>query len=326
MLSSFPPCVTMAEPRVIAVLGATGSQGGGLVRAILADPERGFVARAITRDPSSDAARALADLGVEIVQADITDIDSLIAAFDGAYGAYCVTNYWEILDPEKEIAQAANIAKAVKAAGIKHVIWSSLEDTRNWVPLTDERMPTIAGKYKVPHYDTKGESEHYFVESGVPTTFLMTSFYWENMIYFGLGPHPGPDGTLLLSLPLASAALPGIAAVDIGANAYEIFREGAPKTTDRIGIAGEHLTGEQMADSLTRALGRPVHYNGVSADAFRAFGFPGAEDLGNMFQFLQEFTDYVTAAHPVAATAARHPGLMTFDQWLAQNGNRIPLD
>lgn len=316
----------VSTPKIIAVTGATGLQGGGLVRAILADPEGGFTARAITRDPSSPKAKELAALGAEVVRADITDLDSLVRAFEGAYAAYCVTNYWEIFDPEAELAQAQNLATAVARANVRHVVWSSLEDTRNWVPLTDERMPTLAGSYKVPHYDTKGAAEQYFVAAGQPTTFLMTSFYWENMINFGLGPHPSPEGELVLNLPLGDAPLPGIAAKDIGASAYEIIKSGAPASTDRIGISGEHLTGTQMAASLTKALGRPVRYGPVTADQFRAFGFPGAEDLGNMFQFLEEFTDDVVGAHPVAATRQRLPKLETFDEWLAQNGSRIPLD
>jgi uncharacterized protein YbjT (DUF2867 family) len=313
-------------PKIIAVTGATGLQGGGLVRAILADPNGGFVARAITRDPSSEKAKELERLGAEVVRADITDLDSLVRAFDGAYAAYCVTNYWEIFDPTAELAQAQNLATAVKQAKVEHVIWSSLEDTRNWVPLNDERMPTLAGSYKVPHYDTKGEAEQYFLAAGQPTTFLMTSFYWENMINFGLGPHPTPAGDLVLNLPLKGAPLPGIAAKDIGASAYEIIKAGAPETTDRIGISGEHLTGTQMAASLTTALGRPVTYAPVSADQFRAFGFPGAEDLGNMFQFLEEFTADVVGAHPVEAARQRLPELETFDEWLAENAGRIPLE
>lgn len=314
-----------SNPRIIAVVGATGSQGGGVIRAMLADPESGLVPRAITRNPDSAAAQALAALGVEVVKADLNDTQSIIDAFEGAYGAYCVTNYWELLDPEKEKVQAANLAAAVKAAGLKHVIWSSLEDTRNWIPLSDDRMPTLAGHYKVPHYDTKGESERLFVEAGVPTTFLMTSFYWENMINFGLGPKPGPDGALLLTLPLGEAPLPGIAASDIGANAHAIFRAGPPVATDRIGISGAHLTGTQMAESLAKALGQPVSYNPVSADVFRSFGFPGADDLGNMFQFLEVTTADVVAAHPVAATRERVPALLDFDAWLAQNSEKIPL-
>src|SRR6266566_7800840 len=143
----------MADTKVIAVVGATGAQGGGLVRAILADPNGGFAARAITRDPNSDKAKALAAAGAEVVAATLEDPDSLRRAFDGAYGAYCVTFFWAHYSPEKEIAEVQSMAAAAKAASLQHVVWSTLEDTRKWVPLSDNRMPTIHGKYKVPHFD-----------------------------------------------------------------------------------------------------------------------------------------------------------------------------
>ena len=150
----------MGKKRIIAVVGATGSQGGGLVRAILADADGPFRARALTRNPGSDKAKALAKLGAEVVQADLDDPASLKRAFAGAYGAYCVTNYWEHFSPEKELAQAANMAEAAKEAGLEHVVWSTLEDTRKKVPLNDDRMPTLMEKYKVPHFDAKGEANH----------------------------------------------------------------------------------------------------------------------------------------------------------------------
>ena len=121
---------------------------------------------------------------------------------DGAYGAYCVTFFWAHLSPEKELAEAKSMAEATKAAGLKHVIWSTLEDTRKWVPLDDNRMPTLMGKYKVPHFDAKGEANSFFTEAGVPTTFLLPSFYWENLIYFGAGPKRGADGKLAITFPM----------------------------------------------------------------------------------------------------------------------------
>ncbi|HTL03837.1 MAG TPA: NmrA family NAD(P)-binding protein, partial [Vicinamibacterales bacterium] len=120
----------MADKKVIAVVGSTGAQGGGLARAILDDPNGGFACRAITRDPNKAQAQALAAKGAEVVKADMDDVDSVKKAFAGAYGAYCVTNFWEHLSGEKEKAQARNLAEAAKAAGLKHVIWSTLEDTR----------------------------------------------------------------------------------------------------------------------------------------------------------------------------------------------------
>ena len=181
----------MTEKKTIAVIGATGAQGGGLVRAIQADRSGEFRARAITRDPGSEKAKALAALGAEVVAGDVDDTGSLRRAFEGAYGAFCVTFFWDHFSPEKEIAEAGNMAEAAKQTGVSHVIWSTLEDTRRFVPLSDDRMPTLGGKYKVPHYDGKGEADALFTKAGVPTTFLLTSFYWENFIYFGSGPKRG---------------------------------------------------------------------------------------------------------------------------------------
>ena len=161
-----------------------------------------------------------------MVAADVDDEASLERAFEGAYGAYCVTFYWAHFSPEKEMAHAAAMARAAKKAGLKHVIWSTLEDTRRWVPLDDDRMPTLMGKYKVPHFDAKGESNHFFTDQGVPTTFLLTSFYWDNFIHFGMGPQPGPDGKLAITFPMGDRKLPGIAAEDIGGCAYGIFKAG----------------------------------------------------------------------------------------------------
>ncbi|MGH7224024.1 MAG: NmrA family NAD(P)-binding protein, partial [Gemmataceae bacterium] len=135
----------MADKKIIAVMGATGSQGGGLIQAILGDPNGGFQARALTRDVNSDKAKALKQQGVEVVAADLDDEESIRRAFAGAYGAYCVTFFWNHFSPDKEGAHARTLANAAKQAGVKHVIWSTLEDTRKLVPLSDNRMPTLQG-------------------------------------------------------------------------------------------------------------------------------------------------------------------------------------
>lgn len=316
----------MADRKVIAVVGATGAQGSGLVRAILADPDGGFAARAITRNVESEKARALAAAGAEVVAGDVDDEASLARAFEGAHGAFCVTFFWDHFSPEREYDEAGKMARAAKTAGLSHVIWSTLEDTRNDVPLSDDRMPTLQGKYKVPHFDAKGAADQLFRDAGVPTTFLLTSFYWENFIYFGAGPKPGPDGTLALTMPMGAAKLPGIAVDDIGKCAYAIFKAGAPYIGRTVGIAGEHLTGEEMAASLTRALGRTVQYNDVDPAVYRSFGFPGADDMGNMFQFKRDFNAGFCGRRDLAATRALNPALQTFDQWLAANAERIPTE
>jgi len=315
----------MADKKIIAVLGATGAQGGGVVRAILADPNGGFAARAVAHNPSSEKAKELARMGAEVVAGDVDDLESLKKAFAGAYGAYCVTFFWHHMSPEKEIAEARNMATAAKAAGLQHVIWSTFEDTRKWVPLSDGRIPTLHGKYKVPHFDGKGEADRIFTEMGVPTTFLLTSFYWDNLIFFGMGPKRGSDGTLAITFPMGDKKLPGIAAEDIGKCAYGIFKKAKEYIGKRVGVAGDHPTGAQMAAALTEALGQPVRYNDVPPEVFRSFGFPGADDLGNMFQFKRDFEKDFTGARNLETSRALNPQLQTFAQWASRNKARIPI-
>jgi len=315
----------MADKKVIAVVGATGAQGGGLVRAILAGKDTGFFARALSRDTASDKAKELARLGAEVVAADVDDGAALAKAFAGAHGAFCVTFYWNHFSPERELAQARAMAEAAKQAGVAHVIWSTLEDTRQFVPLTDDRMPTLMGRYKVPHFDAKGEADRIFSDLGVPTTLLRTSFYWENFIHFGMGPKAGPDGTLALTLPIGDKKMPGIASGDIGKCALGIFAKGRETIGTTIGIAGEHLTGAQMAAAFGRALGRTVRYNEVTPEAYRSFGFPGADDLGNMFQFKRDFESIFCGARDPAVARALNPDLLSFDRWLDLHKSQIPL-
>ena len=316
----------MADKKVIAVLGATGAQGGGLVRAILNDKSSEFTVRALTRDVNSDKAKAIANMGAEVVAVDVDNNDSLKKAFEGAYGVYAVTFFWEHFSPEKETAQAASIAKAARENNVQHVVWSTLEDTRKWIPLDDNRMPTLMGNYKVPHFDCKGEADKLFTEQGVPTTNLLTSFYWDNFIYFGMGPKKGEDGKLALSLPMGDKKLPGISAEDIGKTAYNIFKRGNEFVGKTVAISGGNLTGKEMADAFTRALGQEVVYNAVPFDVYRSFGFPGAEDLGNMFQFKHDFEDYFCGVRNLESAKKINPAMQSLDSWLEKNKSKIPLE
>ena len=313
----------MSEKQVIAVVGATGAQGRGLVRAILGDPAGGFRARALTRDPAGPRAQRLAAAGVEVMAADLDDAPSLRRAFEGASAAFCVTFFWAHLSPDREIAQAARLADAARDAGVPHVIWSTLEDTRRFVPLDDPRMPTLMGRFKVPHFDGKSEADRLFVDRGVPTTFLLTSFYWDNLIDFGMGPRVAADGTAEIALPLGDARLPGMAADDIGACAYGIIKQRESFIGRTLGVAGGHLTGVEMAASLSRALGRPIRYRDVPLAEYRQLPTPGAAELANMFQFKREFQEAFRSARRVDESRALAPSLQTFDTWLARNAHRI---
>jgi uncharacterized protein YbjT (DUF2867 family) len=314
----------MSQQKIIAVVGATGAQGGGLVKAILADPTGDYAVRALTRDTTSPRAQELGKLGAEVVQADNYDEESLVKAFTGAYGAFLVTNFWAHMSAEKELEEAGNLANAAKRTGLRHVIWSTLEDTRDHIPVGDTRMPTLQEKYKVPHFDAKAEADGLFTAAGVPTTFLRTTFYWENLAN-GWGATRDDGGVLTLSLPMGESKLAGIAVDDIGRTAYGLFKAGPAEYSGRtVHIAGEHLTGDQIAAGLSRATGERVVYRPLTHDAYRDLGFPGADEAGNMLQYYTEFEDYFTGVRDLDEVRKLNPGLQTFDQWLDANGHTIP--
>ena len=315
----------MAGKKIIAVVGATGAQGGGLARAILADRDGPFAARVITRKPDSEKALALAALGAEVVTGDADDPPSLDRVFAGAYGAFCVTNFWEHFSVEREGAQAVAMARASKKAGLQHVVWSTLEDTRLSVPLDDPRLPTLQGKYKVPHFDSKGQLDRVFAAEAAPTTYILAAFYWENFIYFGMGPRKAAADGLVLALPLGGVKLPGIVAEDIGKCVYGVFRRGTNTVGQRLGLTGEILSGAEMAAKFGRALGRKVEFQDVPFDVYRGLGFPGAEDLGNMFEFQAILGDKFLGSRDARLSRTLNPTLQTFDAWLAANAGRVPI-
>ena len=264
----------------------------------------------------------MASAGAEVVQADLDDVESLKKAFAGAHGVYAVTNFWEHFSGEKEKAQAKNIAEAAKAAGVKHVIWSTLEDIREFMKPDDKRMPMLQEKYRVPHFDAKAEADAYF--AGLPTTFLVTSFYWDNLYMFGLAPKKGEDGQLAWAYPMGNAKMAGIASEDIGKVAYGIFKAGNEYIGRRVGILGEALTIEQMGETLSKVLGvGPIKYNAVDADVYRGFGFPGADEMGNMFQAYRDFEKEMLANRSIELARKLNPSLMTFEQFVAKKKDTI---
>lgn len=316
----------MAREKSIVVFGATGSQGGGLAQAILSDNNSEFSVRAVTRDPTSDKAKALADSGAEVVAADINNYQDIKQSLEGAYGAYFVTFFWEHFSPEKEIQQAQDLAKAAKEQKLEHVIWSTLEDTRMWVPLHSDQMPTLQDKYKVPHFDAKGVANQFFIAESVPTTFMHASFYWDNMIYFGLGPKRDNEGKLALSFPMGDKKMAGISADDIGKCAYGIFRRRNQMIGKIIGVAGDQLTCSEMADAMSEALGEDVYYNEMTPEQFRNLDFQGSEDIGNMFQFYRDFDDACNTTRDVGRSKELNPDLKSFEMWLEQNASKIPKE
>jgi uncharacterized protein YbjT (DUF2867 family) len=300
------------------------------VRAILDDPHQRFRVRALTRSAGSAKARELAAAGAEVTEADLDDGPSMRTAFEGATGAYVVTNYWAERTPEDEarrtraameLAQAQTAALAAKEAGIEHVIWSTLEDTRE-VLGTDDRVPTVDDHYKVPHFDAKAEADALFRDYDVPTTFLRTTFFFEGFAS-GLGPSRADDGGLVLTLPMADQPLSGIAVADIGKTALGIFGRGGELVGKTVSIAGDHLTGDQYAAALSDALNETVTYRPIGWDDYRAQGFPGAVEMGNMFQYYAENSARFVGDRNLAEVRRLNPELQSFPDWLAVHGRDI---
>jgi hypothetical protein len=186
----------------------------------------------------------------------------------------------------------------------------------------DKRMPMLQEKYRVPHFDAKAEADSFF--EGVPTTFLVTSFYWDNLYSFGLAPKKGADGQYEWTFPMGDSKLAGIAVEDIGKVAYGIFKAGQQHVGKTVGILGEALTIKEMGEKISKAMGvGPIRYNAVDADLYRSFGFPGADEMGNMFQMYRDFAKECLAARSVDTARQLNPQLQNFDQFLAKNKSRI---
>lgn len=309
----------MTEQKIIAVVGATGRQGGGIARAILDDPERRFAVRALTRRPDSDAAKELAARGAEIVAADLDDAAVVRAALEGTYGGFFVTAFWEYNSVEREQVHARNLADGAAAAGLRHVVWSTLPDTREHIAPDDHRAPTLAGGYKVPHFDSKGEADAFFAEAGVPTTYLSTTFYFDSFIGF-FPPARGEDGVLALGVPMGDAKLPGIAVEDIGRTAFGILVRGPEQLAGQtVNISGENLTGAEYAAVFTAVLGEPVEYRPMTLEQVRALPVDGAEDFANMFFFYAEHQDVFAGLRDPEQVRELNPALQDFASWLADH-------
>lgn len=287
---------------VIAVFGATGAQGGGLVRALLRDPWRRFRVRALTRQPAARAARALAQAGADVIHADLDWPGTLAAALDGVDGLFAVTDFWAHFSPERELRQAEQLARAAGRAGVRHVVWSTQEDTRPG-----------GGPWRVPPMDAKGQADAFFRD--LPTTYVLPSFYWDNLIHLGLHPLRDTVGALQWSLPLGDARLCGIAAEDIGHCVAALFVQGERVVGERVGLAAEQLAGAEMAQVLSRVLGEPVHYRAITPEAFGRQPFPGAAELAGLFAYQQREQSACCALRAPEVARALHPGLQGFAAW-----------
>jgi len=278
----------MSDDRpIIAVLGASGSQGSSVVRALV---EQGrFRVRAITRRP--DAYSGPAD---EVVAADLNQPATLEAAFDGAHGAFAVSNFWE--PGSDEIAQGRNAVDAAAKAGVRHYVWSTLPNVE----------AISGGRYEVAHFTSKAKVDQFVRDAGFTAyTFVEAPFYFENLVK-NMPPQPLPDGSTGWALPLAAdARVVHMGSIeDLGGVVAGAFAQ-----PDAVG-AGAYLSSAaglmslgDIADTLN-AQGHSVAVMQVPGEVFATF-FPGAEEMAQMMGYWQEYTYLGPDADEVIAAARR---------------------
>lgn len=281
--------------RTIAVAGATGQQGGAVARKLLAD---GWQVRALTRQADKPAARALEALGAEIVPGDLDDRAELDAAFRGAYGVFSVQNFWLAnVGADGEVRQGMAVADAAKAAGVQHLVYSSVGGA--------DRAPGVL------HFESKWQIEQYIHSLNIPHTILrpvafMDNYNWSRPFIL--------SGTFSGIGLRADKSLQLIAAEDIGVFAALAFASPDKFLGRTLEIAGDELTEAQIAETFSRVIGRPVNLGPGQA----------ADEEGNAMVRFFNGTGY---AADIPALRGLHPGLLTLDQYLIRNGweNQQPI-
>jgi uncharacterized protein YbjT (DUF2867 family) len=311
--------------KVIAVIGGTGHQGVSVIRAIMTEGDKSeFSVRAITKDSESETAKWLKKSGADVRDVDVNDENALTEALKGCYGMYAVTFFWQTMNPEEEMRQARNMANAAKKNNLKHVVWSTLEDTRELLKDKSE-VPTLGEQFKVPPFDAKAEADRYFADSGIPTTYFVTPFYWENFIDMGMNPRKSTGDAYEIALPMGKKRLGGMSVEDVGRIALTLFKKPEEWANKRLGVMSEALTVDEIATKMSKVLGKTIRYKDVDIDEYRRMNFPGARELANMFYYYQNFEDKVLEIRCPETARKLYPNVMNFDQWLNKYKDHIPL-
>ena len=289
----------MSDKPIVLVVGATGAQGGSVARHLLASGK--YAVRALSRKPDSDKAKALRAAGAEIVVGDLDKPETLLPALRGAWGAYGVTNFWEHFG--KEFEQGKGLIDAVAEAKVENFVFSSLPNVKE----------LTGGKIEVPHFDIKGDLERYARDKGLGASFIHLAFYYENFIGF-FPPQKQPDGSFVIAFPQGDTPLAAVAVEDVGAVVRTIFERRGEFRDKAVPVAGDHLPGAEIAAIFSRVLGKKVSYKYIPREEYAKLGFPGAEELANMFEYYRLYDPYKDA--DVAKSREIAPGLQTFESWL----------
>jgi uncharacterized protein YbjT (DUF2867 family) len=297
----------MQKPMIL-VTGATGAQGGSVAYALLQSGK--YNVRAFTRNASSEKATALADAGAEVIEGTMDNLDDLKAAMHRCYGVFGVTNFWEHF--EKEMEHGKNLIAAVHQSDIQHFVFSTLPGYKK----------LSNGELGVPHCDIKAELEDYSRNLGLKATYVHIAFYYENFLSF-FPPQKAEDGNFHFGFPQGETPLSMIAAEDFGPIIASIFDNPEQYIGRVVGAVAEDDSCTVYAETMSKVLGEKVTYDYIPREVFASFGFPGAEELANMFDVQRRFVPE-RKAHK-AESYKLHPGLQSFETWLTRNKEKFAL-
>lgn len=288
----------MVQPDCILVIGATGAQGGSVARHLLADGS--FTVRAMTRNPDSSAAQALREAGAEIVRGDLADPASIRQALVGCNGVFGVTNFWEHFAAEEQ--HGRNLIDAIAEAKVSCFVFSTLPNVHK----------VTGGKLEVPHFDIKGRLEEYARSRNLSAVYLHVAFYYENFIHF-FPPQKQDDGSYTFGFPQGDTPLAGVSVEDVGGIARLVFKNPAAYRNQIVGVVGDDLPPAEYARMLSEQTGKTVHYQHVPRETFAALGFPGAEDLANMFEYNRTYIP--SRKNDLERCRELYPDMQSFEAW-----------
>lgn len=287
---------------VALVVGATGSQGGSVVRALLARGD--YAVRALTRRPLSEEAGALRDRGVEVVRGDIDDRASMRAALGGVRVAFGVTSYWEHLERECELG--LRLVDALADSGVRHVVLSTRPSARR----------ASNGEFAIASFDGKARMEDAAEAIGLPATFLHPAFFYENFLSLFV-PQRQADGSFVFGFPQGDSPLAGCTVEDLGEVVADCFARGRAVVGERFPVIGDVATPAEYAAVMSEVADEVVRYRHVPWEVFLTMGFPGAHDLANTFDFYRTQESRFRAGQ--VTTKALFPQVRTFARWLVEH-------
>lgn len=307
-----------AERPLITVFGATGSQGGAVLRSLVRTGQ--YSIRAITRNPDSKKGKILASIPcVTVAKADLDDASSLPAAIEGAYGVFLVTNYWAHVSEEKEKLQIKSTIDACAAANVQHIVWSTLDNTKGTYTPVGELT-------HVPHFQCKYDMDERFPKES--TTFLRCCAYYENFIG-AMKPAKNESGAYQITLPMGDHKIHLTHMEHFGNVVAEAFLKPEQSKGKVLVAVSDKVTPEEIAASLSEVTGETVAAFKPETSLYATF-FPkqGSEDLANMFQFYQEGKDYQQIRDEALAGSTgdfKYPCGLPFHAWLHDNKAKLSL-